>query len=67
MFWSSVPCIRSHKSAGHLVVYFVMGLMVGDRRFNTGGRDHLPPQPTIAFQSRRHVPYIVMDLSSCAS
>ena len=28
---------------------------------NTGGRDHLPPQPTIAFQSRRHVPNTVMD------
>ena len=31
--WTSVPCIRSHESAGHLVVYFVTGPMVGDRRF----------------------------------
>ena len=42
MFWSSVPCIRSLKSAGQFIVNFVMGLMVGDRRFpggdNTGGR-----------------------------
>ena len=30
---SSVPCIRSHASAGHLVVYFVTAQMVGDRRF----------------------------------
>ena len=27
------PCIRSRESAGHLVVYFVTGPMVGDRRF----------------------------------
>ena len=33
MFWSSVPCIRSLKSAGQFIVYFVTGLMVGDRRF----------------------------------
>ena len=33
MFWYSVPCIRSHKSAGLSIVNFVMGLMVGDRRF----------------------------------
>ena len=33
MFWFSVPCIRSHKSAGQSFVNFVMGLMVGDRRF----------------------------------
>ena len=33
MFWSSVPCIRSLKSAGLFIVNFVMGLMVGDRRF----------------------------------
>ena len=26
---------------------------------NTGGRDHLPPQPAIAFQSRRQIQYIV--------
>ena len=30
---SSVPCTRNPESAGHLVVYFVTGLMVGDRRF----------------------------------
>ena len=28
---------------------------------NTGGRDQLPPQPTIAFLSRRQVPNFVMD------
>ena len=33
MFWSSVPCIRSLKSAGQFFVNFVMGLMVGDPRF----------------------------------
>ena len=33
MFWSSVPCIRSLKSAGQFIVNFVMGLIVGDRRF----------------------------------
>ena len=54
-----VPCIRSHESAGHTVVV--------PRATILGGRDHLPPQPTIACQSRRQVPYIVMDLSSCAS
>ena len=32
MFWGSGPCIRSRASAGHLVVYFVTGQMVGDRR-----------------------------------
>ena len=32
MFWGSGPCIRSHASAGHLVVYFGTGQMVGDRR-----------------------------------
>ena len=31
---------------------------------NTGGRDHQPPLPTIAFQSRRQVPYFVMVFSS---
>ena len=33
MFWFSVPCIRSHKSARRFIVNFVVGLMVGDRRF----------------------------------
>ena len=28
MFWSSVPCIRSLKSAGQFIVNFVVGLMV---------------------------------------
>ena len=61
---SSVPCIRSHASAGHLVVYFVTAQMVGDRRFPGasilgGGSLHLPP--TIPCQSRRLVPNLVMD------
>ena len=30
---TSVHCIKSHASAGHLVVHFVTGPMVGDRRF----------------------------------
>ena len=43
MFWDFGSLHQKHRaSAGHLVVYFVMGLMVGDRRFprgdNTGGR-----------------------------
>ena len=33
LFWFTVPCIRSHKSVGQFIVNFVMGLMVGDRRF----------------------------------
>ena len=31
--WTLVPCIRSHESAGHLVVCVVTGQMVGDRWF----------------------------------
>ena len=69
--WTLVPCIRSQESAGHMVVCVVMDQMVGDRQSPGAtileGRDHQPPPPTIAFQSRRQVPYIVMDLSSCAS
>ena len=30
---TSVPCTRNPKSAGQFFVNFVMGLMVGDRRF----------------------------------
>ena len=63
MFWYSVPCIRSHKSAGLSIVNFVMGLMVGDRRFPgatiLGGGSLLLP-PTIPCQSRRRVLYFVM-------
>ena len=33
LLWDLVPCIRSHASAGQLVVYFVAGEMVGDRQF----------------------------------
>ena len=33
MFCSSVPFIRSLKSAGQFIVNFVMGLTVGDRWF----------------------------------
>ena len=65
MFWFSVPCIRSHKSAGQFIVNFVMGLMVGDRRFPgatiLGGRGSLLLPPTIPSQSRRLVQNIVMD------
>ena len=64
MFWSSVPCIRSHKSAGQFIVNFVTGLMVGDRRFLgatvLGGGSLLLP-PTIPCQSRRLVQNNVMD------
>ena len=64
MFWSSVPCIRSLKSAGQFIVNFVMAQMVGDRWFPgatilEGGSLHLPP--TIPCQSRRLVPNLVMD------
>ena len=66
MFWFTVPCIRSLKSAGQFIVNFVMGLMVGDRRFpgegdNTGGRGSLLLPPTIPCQSRRLVQNLVMD------
>ena len=64
MFWFSVPCIRSHKSAGQFIVNFVMGLMVGDRRFPgatiLGGGSLLLP-PTIPCLSLRLVQNIVMD------
>ena len=56
--WTLVPCIRSHES-GHMVVCVVTDHMVGDRRSPgatiLGGRDYLPPPPTIAYQSRRQV------------
>ena len=56
-------CIRSHESAGHMVVCVVTDHMVGDRQSPgatiLGGRDYLPPPPTIAYQSRRQVPYLV--------
>ena len=32
--WDSIPCIKSHASAGQLVIHFVTGQMVGDRRFS---------------------------------
>ena len=45
-----VPCIRSHESAGHLVVYFVTGQVVGDHRFPwatiLGANHHLLIPPT---------------------
>ena len=65
MFRFSVPCIRSHKSAGRFIVNFVISLMVGDRRFpgatilGVGGSLFLPP--TIPCQSRRLVQNLVMD------
>ena len=49
--WTLVPCIRSHESAGHMVVFVVTGLLIGDRRSprgdSTGGCDRLPPPPFI--------------------
>ena len=52
MFWVFGSLHQKPRaSAGHLVVYFVTGLMVGDRRF---------PGATI-LGSRRLVPNIVMD------
>ena len=91
---TSVPYTRSPESAGQFFVNFVMGLMVGDRRFPGAtilGVDRV--LPTIRCQSLRqvqniltllcvvsvrdgrsctsrrvrHVQYIVMGLSSCAS
>ena len=47
--WTLVPCIRSHESAGHVVVFVVTGQMVGDRRSpgrQYWGRDHQPLPPT---------------------
>ena len=65
--WTLVPCIRSHESAGHMVVWVRRLAIAGPRGDNTWGRVHLPPPPTIAFQSRRQVPCIVTVLSSCAN
>ena len=50
--WTLVPFIRSHVSAGHMVVCVVTDQVVGDRR--------RPPVPPTG-------PYVVMALSSCAS
>ena len=33
VLWDLVPCFKRPASAGHLVLHFVTGLMVGDRRF----------------------------------
>ena len=62
-----VLCIKSHASAGLLVVCVVTDQMVGDRQSpNTGeGRDRVPPQPTIACRSRRLVVRVVMNRGQC--
>ena len=65
VFLSSVPCIRSLKSAGQFIVDFVMGLMVGDRRFPGAtilGRGSLLLPPTIPRQSLRLVQNFLMHL-----
>ena len=66
---SSVPCIRSHASAGHLVVYFVMAQMVGNRRSPgatiLGGESEYPLPPTIALRSRRQLAYILIPCGRC--
>ena len=66
---SSVPCIRSHASAGHLVVYFVTAQMVGNRRSPgatiLGVESEYTLPPTIALRSRRQVAYILMPCGQC--
>ena len=62
MFWFSVSCIRSHKSAGHMVVCLVTGLMVCDRRFpgatilggrfSTSSANHSLPVPPTGSEPR---------------
>ena len=58
------PCIRSHASAGHLVVHFVTGQMVGDRRSPgatiLGERVFLLLPSTIPCRFRRQVAHIAM-------
>ena len=61
-----VPCTRSPESAGQFFVkYFVMGLMVGSRRFSgaidTGERVQVPHLPTIVCLFRRLVPKLATD------
>ena len=41
---TSVPCIRSQESAGHMVVYVVTDQMVGDRR--SPGRQYWRSSPS---------------------
>ena len=66
MFWDFGSLRQKHReSAGHLVVYFVTGLMVGERRFPGATilvveSIYLLSQPSL-FQSRRQIQYIVMD------
>ena len=51
---SSVPCIRSHASAGHLVVYFVTAPR-GDNtggRFSTSSANHLVSVPPTGSEPR---------------
>ena len=80
---TSVPCTRSPESAGQFFVNFVMGLMVGDRRFpgatilgassSTSSANHrvsVPPTGNIAdaqCTSWQFSANSLMDLSSCAS
>ena len=55
--------LQCGASAGHVVEYNVMVMMVGNRRGdNTGERARVPHLPTITFVSRRRVVlYFVMN------
>ena len=64
---TSVACprlLQCGASAGHVVDYNVMDMMVGIRRATgatiLGGRARVPHLPTITFVSRRRVLYFVM-------
>ena len=62
---TSVPCTRNPESEGQFFVNFVMGLMVGDRRFPGAtilGRGSLLLPPTIPCQSLRLVQNLLMHL-----
>ena len=69
--WTLVPCIRSHESAGHMVVYVLTGQMVGDHR-SPNGRQYWGARLSTSsanhrFQSRRQVAYIVTPCGRCTA
>ena len=75
--WDSVPCIKSHASARQLVIHFVTGQMVGDRRFSEaamlGGEFfHFFRQPSFVCPadwsrtSRRLVVWAVFEMEGAA-
>ena len=62
---TSVLCIRSNESAGHMVVCVVTSGGWTPGATVLGWRDYLLPPPTIIFKSRRQIPYIVMVFFLC--